>query len=485
MSFSALTFKFFDKARSDRHIRSDQEFLPAALSIIETPPSPIKIALLWSICLLFVFALGWSYFGHIDIIATAQGKVQPTGRVKLIQPLETGKVAAIRVENGAHVKAGEVLIEMDHGDAAAEEADAAATLAAWRAEALRRRAAIEAVSAQNWAASPTIAWTDDIPAANRGREQQVLSGDLAQLSSAVASLDAQAHQKQAERERLDATVQAQNNLIATLQQRVDMRSSLVQSGSGARSALIDAMETLQYQQTMLQTQKGQREEAAANLLVLAQERQKAIAAFVAENGQKLAEAQRQADDFEQKLAKARLKSGRMALTSPIDGVVLGSTVTTVGQVIASGDELMRIVPESTSLEIECYLPNKDIGFVKPGQTAVIKIESFPFTRYGTLSARVERIAHDAISQPEAQQDETNPARANKQDKLFGSAQRTQNLVFPVTLIPDRTYMVIDGQQVPLSPGMAVTAEIATGKRRIIDFLFSPVAEVASSSLKER
>ena len=465
--------------------RDDQEFLPADLEIMETPPSPVRMAFILLICALVVVALAWSWYGRIDIIAVAQGKIQPTGRVKVIQPLETGKVAAIDVENGSHVKAGDVLIEMERGDAQAEEAEAAAALASYRAEAVRRRAALEAAGRPHSSVAPTIVWPADIPAANWAREEQVLSGDLAQLASAVASLDAQMHQKEAERDRLNATIKAQDDLIATLKERVDMRSTLAKSGSGSKASLIDAMETMQYQQTVLQTQKGQRDEAIANLDVIAHERERTVAAFIAENGQKLAEAQRQADDFEQKLAKARLKSGRMALSSPIDGVVLGLSVTTVGQVIGSGDEIMRIVPEDASLEIECYLANRDIGFVKPGQTAVVKIESFPFTRYGTLSAEVRRVAHDAIPEPDAQQAEGDSSRANRQSKLFASAQRTQNLVFPVTLSPSKTVMNVDGQNVPLSPGMAVNVEIATGNRRILEYIFSPLVEVASEALKER
>ena len=465
--------------------RRDQEFLPADLEIIETPPSPVRMAFIWIICALVVVTLAWSWFARIDIVAVAQGKIQPTGRVKVIEPLETGKVASIRVENGSRVKAGDILIEMEGGDAQAEEADAAATLGAWRAEAARRRTAIEAATRQTWSTTPTVAWTEDIPPASRLREENVLSGDLAQLAGALGSLDAQSRQKEVERDHLDATIAAQNNLIATLQERVDMRSSLVASGAGAKSALIDATETLQYQQTMVQTQTGQREQAVANLQVLAEERQKTVAAFIADNSQKMAEAQRQADDYEQRLIKARLKSSRLALTSPIDGVATGLSVTTVGQVIQSGEEIMRIVPADATLEIESYLPNQDIGFVKPGQTAVVKVESFPFTRYGTLSAQVTRVAHDAIPAPDAQAAANDPAKANRDDKLFGAAQPTQNLVFPVTLRPDKIAMNVDGQSLPLTPGMTVTVEIATGRRRILEYVFSPLVEVASQAMKER
>ena len=94
-----------------RSATADNEFLAPALEILESPPSPVRVALIWIICALVAVSLAWSYFGRIDIIAVAQGKFQPTGRVKVIEPLKTGKVTAIHVVNGARVAAGEVLVE--------------------------------------------------------------------------------------------------------------------------------------------------------------------------------------------------------------------------------------------------------------------------------------------------------------------------------------------------------------------------------------
>jgi hemolysin D len=462
---------------------ADREFLPADLEILETPPSPVRMALILIIGAFAVAALVWSWFGRIDIVAVAQGKIQPAGRVKVIEPLEAGKIAAIHVENGARVKAGDVLIEMEQGDTRAEEANAKASYDAFRGEARRRRAALEAAHTRDLT-PPPIAWDDDTPQPIRDRQAQVLVGDLSQLGDAVASYDAQIRQKQVESERLDGTIAAQARLVATLQERVDMRASLVKSGSGAKSSLIDAEETKEYHETQLAASKGQHDAAVANLDVLARERDKTFSNFIAENGQKLAEAQRQADDWREKLVKARLKSARMSLTSPINGTVYGISVSTIGQVAGAGEELMRIVPEGAALEIECYLANKDVGFVKVGQKAAVKIESFPFTRYGTLPATVERVSSDAIPEPEAQADESGPSRPRK-DQTFAGAQRTQNLVFPVTLRPERTVMPVDGQNIPLTPGMAVNVEVATGSRRILEYIFSPLVETASQAMKER
>lgn len=466
-----------------RDFRNDQEFLPAAVSILETPPSPIHVALIWVICLLATTTLLWGYFSRIDIIAIAQGKVQPTGRVKTIQPLETGRVLAVHVENGQHVEAGDMLVELDAAEARADETAAESALAAALAEKLRRRAALDAAEKGSFA-TPPVAWPEEVPLDIREREKRVLEGDLEQLDASVQSLDAQVLQKKEEERRLEATLREQEALVDTLGQRVTMRKNLLARGSAPKAAVIDAIEAQQAQLATLASQKGQLAETRAALGVLARERRKTVDSFLAENAQKLAEVERQIDDLRQKRVKAHEKSGHMTLRSPIAGTVLGVSVTTKNQVLTTSEELMRIVPDGATLEIEAYLPNKDIGFVAPGQSAVVKVEAFPFTRYGTLDAHVTRVAHDAVPEPDAQQAEGNPARGQKSQGLAGG-QRMQNLVFPVTLVTERTSMNIDGVEVPLTPGMAVSVEVKTGKRRILEYLFSPLVETTSRALKER
>ncbi len=465
--------------------RGDYEFLPGALEILEAPLSPVRSGMIVTICAFAATALVWSWFGRVDIIATAQGKIQPVGRTKTIQPLETGKVAAIAVENGARVKAGDVLVRLDPGEARADEGTLEADIGAETAEVLRRTAALSLASDRALGAVPPIAFGADVPAAIAAREQRVLAQDIAQLGSAVASLDGQVKEKAAERDRLQATIDAQQQLIATLKERVDMRQILEASKSESRAKVIDALELMQTQAATLAGERGQVGEIAASLERLSRDIDKSFAAFSAENAQKLADAERLRDENVEKLAKARLKTADMTLRSPIDGTVSGSTVTSVGQVLTMGEQVMQIVPSSGRLEIECYLPNADIGFVRVDQEAVVKIDSFPFTDYGTIDGRVTRVAHDAIPQPDADQREQNPAVAAKENGLFGGAQRFQNLVFPVTLAMDRTAMNSEGTEVPLVPGMAVTVEIKTGTRRILSYLFSPILQVTTTAFRER
>ena len=463
--------------------RDDQEFLPAALEIIETPPSPVQMRLLQAICALVAVAIAWMFIGRIDVIAVAQGKVQPVGRVKLVQPLESGKVHTLFVVNGSKVQAGQTVVALDDSEASAEELSFAKSLASLRAEVARRKGAIVAAHENNL--KPTnVSWPDDVPNEALAREQRVLAGDLASLQSSIASLGAQRRQKEAERGRLVNTIASQEELLRIEDQRVELRSYLESKALGSKLSLFDAQETMQNQRTSLVQQQGQLAEAVAALDVIDRDTTKTITTFIAENNQKLADAERQIEDTTQRLTKARARTSHMLLTAPVAGTVQALSITSIGQVVMPGEEVMRIVPDDAGIEVECYMPNKDIGFVKVGQEAVVKVESFPFSRYGTLRARVMRVSREAIPEPDAQQREGDSARSGR-STLNAGAQRTQNLFFPVTLALEKSTINADGEEIPISNGMAVTVEIKTGYRRIVDYVFSPLVEVASNAMKER
>jgi hemolysin D len=263
-----------------------------------------------------------------------------------------------------------------------------------------------------------------------------------------------------------------------------MRQQLVDVKAGAKAAVIDATETLQYQQTQLATQEQQLASLTTGLSIVDRDAQKAVQSFLSEDAQKLSDAERRAEDAHQRLAKAEAAVDHMILRAPIDGRVQSSVIANVGQVVTSGQEVMRIVPHDSKLEIEAYVENRDIGFVTIGQEAVVKIESFPFTRYGAIRARVTRIAKDAIPAPDASAIEGDPTHASNAAG-FAGGQRTQNLVFSVILEPETSAIVVDGVKQPLSSGMAVTVELKTGARRLLEYLFSPLVEVASSAMRER
>ena len=369
----------------------DREFLAPALEILETPPSPVHVAFLWIICALVVAALAWAYFGRVDIVAAAQGKFQPTGQVKVVEPLETGRVAAIRAGNGSLVQAGDVLVELDRSAALADADGARAELASARAEILRRKTALAARAVASLRSRP-----GDRLAGRRRRRRCAsakigfsppISGNWPRTSPR-STPSGRRRPPNATSSR--QTIATQKNLVATLQERVDMRTKLVEMKAGAKAAVIDATETLQYQIT----QEAKQEQDLASL----DRRPRGHRPQFRQGGRGLHLGQRPETRGRRAARRGRRAAPRqgsrprldhLTLRAPIAGRVQSSIITNVGQVVTSGQEIMRIVPEDSGLEIQAYVRNRDIGFVSVGQEAVVKVESFPFTRYGVIKAHVD------------------------------------------------------------------------------------------------
>jgi hemolysin D len=463
---------------------TDREFLPAALEILVTPPSPVAKSLLLAICALFFGALAWSYFGWIDIYAVAPGKIQPDGGSKVVQPIDAGKIAAIRVQNGSRVNAGDILIELDSTESAADRQAEATDLEAASAEAARRRAAIAA--AQTEALAPAaIAFDPSISEPVRRREESVLGADLAQLRSSVNGLKSQLAEKVATKARLESTIAERQKLIALTKERVSMRQKLEALGADSRAQTIEALQQYETQLTTDADDRGQLLETGAAMASLDRKIDQSITQFIADQSQKLAEAEHKRDHLGQDLIKAQSKASHAVLKAPISGTVQQLAVSSLGQVVTSGQPLLTIVPLDQSLEIKAMVANQDIGFVEAGQNAVVKVDSFPFTRYGTIDGTVERVSRDAVDERDATElsDAANAARP--QGAAPGSPPKTQNLVFPATIRLAKRAMDVDGKEVALMPGMAVSVEIKTGQRRAIDYLLSPLREMASETARER
>jgi hemolysin D len=495
----------------------DREFLPAALEILETPPPPLPIALIATISACALAALIWSYFGRLDVHATAPGKIEPAGYAKVIEPLDPGKIAAIHVEKGQTVKAGDLLLELDPAEANADALSAQDALNASLAEIARRRYAIDAVRAAQTEgqgapdrldarskddAAPgadsgsvedlagqaelKVAWNGAVPEPFRLREEAVLRADLAQLSDALKALDRQMAEKLATQKRLNMSIAFQNTLMETLNQRVSTRQQAIDLNVGTKIDLYNAKEELEKSQSALASDQGQLIETDAAIRSVRSEKAKTISQFIADNENKLADAARKADEARQALAKAEARLARTRLYAPTDGVVQQMAVTTVGQVVTTGQQLIVLTPVGGKLQVEALVANLDIGFVKPGQDAAIKVDAFPFTRFGALHGKVVNIASAAIAEQDAKRALANAtATANAAPEAPTAPGQPESFVFPVTVSLDQTAMKIDHATIPLTPGMTVTVEIRTDSRRVIDYLLSPLAKIASEAARER
>ena len=272
----------------------DREFLPAALELIETPASPIALGLLWFVCLFFSVSLAWSYLGKLDIYATASGKIQASGGSKVIQPLSAGKVVAVFAENGKHVAAGELLIELDPTEATADRRAQARELEAQRAEIARRRTAV-AIARSDHPVGQSIPFDSDISEDIRRRETMVLAADIAELDATRQSLMAQMNELDARHNKLEATLKARAKLLAVLQERVDARNALDAQGQGYRAKVIDALQQLEQENTNYTSDQGELSEIEANKVSVEKRIAEATEKFISEQASKIAEAQEKKD----------------------------------------------------------------------------------------------------------------------------------------------------------------------------------------------
>jgi hemolysin D len=456
-------------------------FLPAALEIVETPPSPIGRAVAVTIGAAACIALAWACLGHVDIIATAQGKIIPTGRTKLVQPLESGIVGAIRVRDGDRVVAGQVLVEFDRTVTTAERNRVANDLLHARLDAARLKALRAGLDADLMPIG--FSPPRDAPDYQVMRTRAVMMSQAGQQRAKIASLDQQIVQKQAEAESLAATIEKLATGLPLLEETADVRHKAMKLEYGNRIAHLEAQLRLNEQRHELNVQRRRIAELTAARQSLERQREQAQAEYAQSIVTDLAEAEQKAEGLVEDLVKTEKKMEDQVLRAPVDGTVQQLAIHTIGGVVTPAQQLMLVVPADSRVEAEAMIQNRDIGFVAPGQKAEIKVDTFNFTKYGLLHGEVITVSQDAMVR-ERPSDKTNPAKSNAALSETSEPQG-QEFVYAARVSLEHTRMQIEGKLVDLAPGMAVTVEITTGRRRIIEYLLSPLMRYQHESLRER
>jgi hemolysin D len=462
------------------HDDSARQFLPAALEILETPASPAGRAIAATIMLFFVLALAWGVFGRVDIIATASGKIVPTGRTKTIQPLETGIVSAIHVQDGDKVSAGQVLIEFDRTVTQAERQHIAQDLAASRLDVARLAALRDGFDGG-------VPADLKVPAGASGpdvvRTRSAMKAQAAEQLAKLASIHRQIEQKVAEGQSITATIAKIDASLPLVEQGAVIRRKAMEIQFGNHIAYLEAQTRLVEQQNERLVQQRRIVEVEAARRALEQQVEQTTSGYERQVLNDLADAEKKVAQLAQDLVKAEQKSAERILRSPIDGTVQQLVLHTVGGVVTPAQQLMVVVPADSHLEAEAMISNRDIGFVSPGQQAEVKIDTFNFTRYGLLQGKVVSVSQDAIIREK-------PAARAASAKASGALSDTsepegQELLYSTRIALDATQMQVEDRLVRLAPGMAVTIEIKTGTRRLIEYLMSPLLRYRHESLRER
>ena len=445
----------------DRQLsRVQWDFLPAALEVQETPPSPAGCWLIWILTLLFTIALLWATLGEIDIVVSAPGRIIPSGQVKVVQAPETGAVVAIHVSEGERVEAGQALIRLDSTYADADSLRIRGQLADVRLRA-SWRAALERWLAQGRGEVVPIRIPAAASPADRARAKALYMQQRAELDARLDALEKERDAALAGRAVNHAEEDKVQATLAILQERVAAHKSLLEKQYGARARYLEMLQAeteLQNSIPVLAAQARQLEENAAALNARIQA---ALGEQRSTNLMELARLEAEERVLQQELRKAGQRQKQQVISAPVTGTVQQLATHTVGGVVTPAQELMKIVPEGVAIEVEAMLQNRDVGFVHEGQFAEVKIDTFNFTRYGIIDAKVADISDDAM-----------------QDERLG-------WVFKMRLLLEQDRIAIEEKMVRLSPGMSVTAEVRTGKRRLIEFFLSPLLRYKNESIRER
>ncbi len=444
------------RGRAARRRRDEIEFLPAAAEVIETPASPTARLTFWLLTGLLATAVACAFIGRLDVVAIADGRTIPAGRTKVIQALETSTVKAIRVADGQAVKAGDVLIELDPRATDADVRRLEGELLAARIEVARLTAAQSTDRPLDRFRPPPEA-----PAALVATQRALLLAQVDEQLSRLAAIDAEIAKRQAERRTVESGMKRLERALPLLRERADARNELAREGYGSRLLALEVSQQQIEMEQELQTMRHRREESAAALVALDRQRAQAGSEYLKQTFTALAEAERRVAATQEELAKAQQRQDLRNLTAPIDGVVQQLAVNTVGGVVTPAQALMVVVPAEADIEVEATLRNRDVGFVVPGQPVEVKLEAFQFTKYGGVPGRVVTVSRDAVP------------------------DERRGLVYPVRIALDRGTIDVDGRPQALTPGMALTAEIKTGDRRIIDYLMSPIVRYRDEAMRER
>lgn len=448
-------------ARGDRHQRAlRRAFLPGALEIQERPPSPAAHWLLWVLLALFAAAVTWAAIGEVDIVVSAPGRVVPSGQVKVVQAPEVGSIARIHVHDGQRVEAGQPLVSLETTFANADDTRLARQLEHnalhrhWR-QALEDWLAAGRPRAAALPAQPGAPAADAVLALSLYRQQQAeIEHTLGSLNEDLAASRAAVQTLRAEERRARST-------LAILDERVTAYKTLVDRQFGARAQYLEMLQQKTELEQSIPVLQSRQQQARADAAAITARRQAAEEELRKHNLLELARLAAERDSLAQEARKARLRQAHLLVTAPVTGTVQELAVHTIGGVVTAAQPLLKVVPEGAAIEIEARLANRDIGFVGEGQRAEVKVEAFNFTKYGLLAAKVVNISEDAV------------------------ADDAGSWAFRMRLALERDYLAVEGKNVKLSPGMAVTAEVRTGKRRLIEFFLSPLLRYRQESLRER
>jgi HlyD family secretion protein len=454
----------------DRIQADPRDFLPAIVRLQEAPPNPLGRQVLW-VTLAFIAALVlWATVGKLDIVAVAEGKLVPDTYLKIVQPTDSGVVKEILVKEGEPVKSGQVLMRMD---TTLSDSD----LKALTADYQNKRIALRRIDAQ-LAGAPFTRRAEEPAelfaqvfaqyAANRRAYESALAQERALLDKAKNDL------RTAE--------QVQTKLLQVLPHYREQEAAfekLARDGFAGKLMFTDKQrERIEREQDL----RAQESVIASARSTIEQEEQK-IVQITADYRRALqterVDVATQAEKAGQELAKQEHRHEYLELKAPQDGVVKDLATHTIGTVTSPGTILMTLVPKDEILRAEVWVKNDDIGFVREGQPARVKLAAFTFQKYGMLDGEVSHVSADSAEQGAA------PGAGASGQGQSQTKGGPAPLAYRTLVNLRNQFLEADGRKYGLAPGMQVSAEIHLGTRTVLEYLLSPVTKAFHEAARER
>lgn len=364
--------------------------------------------ILWTSAIFLLTAIIWAHFAILNEVTKAEGKVIPSSQIQVIQNLEGGIVQEIYVKEGEEVEKGQELMKLDNTRFLATYNEAEQKIAALKVEIIRLQAE---------ANNKPLKFPEELMKS----DPDMVSAETNLYESRQQQLN---HMKEA---------------LSLAQKELDMSTPLIKKGA------VSEVEILRLQRTVNEL-KGNIAEFYSKLLTQLNEDRSKLDALVAANA---------ADSDRVKRTK---------VISPVKGIVKKLYVNTIGGVIQPGMEMMDIVPLDDTLLIEAKVKPADIGFIHPGQEAMVKISAYDYSIYGGLPGKVEQISADTITEKKTQKEES---------------------YYMVRVRTNKNFLGTKAHPLPIIPGMLATVDIITGRKSVLAYLLKPILKAKQNALTER
>ncbi len=436
----------------------DADYKPGIEAVLASHPRRMAWAIPLVINLFILVVIAWLWWSEVDVISPAQGRIIPNSGLQVIQPRETSVVEELLVAEGEHVKQGQVLIRLRNQDRQADVTRLEGEIRSLYAHLYRLSEMERFLDGED---TSQVIDEPDVPEIYLLREKALLEQQKIAHEYERSSLVNQVKRAEATHAALQAEVRRLEQLLPFAEKRAGRAKSLSKNKMLSETERDNAIEEYVAKREELNVKKHELDRAASELDVARAE----LSGFERKRRSSLLEERLKANQdlavAKAEYAKAREALDGRELRSPLDGIVHDVAVNTTGGVVQSGETLMQVIPENSPLQLEAKVLNRDVGFVETGQSVKVKLDAFPFTKYGYIEGSVKRIDGASV-----------------QDEKLGE-------VYPAIIELAQNYIRINERDVKLIPGMTGSVDVRIGKRTLMEYLLAPVYRYQDEAMRER